>query len=67
MNDYFKELGDFASIGTLLAVLLQWLPVMASVLTIVWLGYRVLEAHNTFMISRSKRKREENASKEGGQ
>jgi hypothetical protein len=40
-----KVLLDYTAVGTLFAVLTSALPVIASLLTVVWMGYRVLEEH----------------------
>lgn len=38
-----KVVGDVISVTTLLATLAQFLPVVASVFTIVWTGIRIYE------------------------
>lgn len=40
-----KLILDVSSITTLLTVLAGLLPVIASLLTVIWMGYRVAEEH----------------------
>ena len=41
--DAFRALGDAISFGTLFAVLIQALPTLATILTIIWMGIRIYE------------------------
>lgn len=44
MNDTAKQVGDAISIGTLLGVFVQLLPIVASILTVIWIGLRIYES-----------------------
>lgn len=42
-NNHIKNLLDGASITTMLATLLGWLPHVAAILSIIWTGIRIWE------------------------
>jgi hypothetical protein len=41
--EYLKDTLDLLTVGTIVAVLVQWLPTLASVLAIVWTLMRMYE------------------------
>jgi hypothetical protein len=43
MDDSTKHILDFASIFTAVGTVLQWLPYLAAIFTIVWTGIRIYE------------------------
>ena len=43
MDDSTKHILDFASIFTAIGTVLQWLPYLAAIFTIVWTGIRIYE------------------------
>ncbi len=43
MIEHAKVLGDTASIATVLATLVGWLPGTAALLTLVWTGLRIYQ------------------------
>ncbi len=51
--DSIKTVGDAASIGTIVATLVGWLPSVAAALTIVWTLFRI---YNEVLDSRIKKK-----------
>ena len=44
MNSDVKDVVDYAAAGTGILSLAQWLPPIASLFTIVWLGIRIYES-----------------------
>ena len=44
MSETAKQVGDFISLGTLMGVIVQLLPIIASVLTVIWIGLRIYES-----------------------
>jgi|TARA_B100000963_G_C22500738_1_gene613662 hypothetical protein len=44
MNNDIKEIVDYAATGTGIMALAQWLPPIASLFTIIWLGIRIFES-----------------------
>lgn len=57
MNDSTKQVGDVISIGALLGVIVEVLPSLASVMTVIWIGLRIYEAILT--IRRARRSLDE--------
>lgn len=53
LPDSLKQVGDAASIGTIVATLAGWLPSIAAALTVVWTLMRI---YNEFLDSRIKKK-----------
>jgi hypothetical protein len=43
MDESTKHILDFASIFTAIGTVLQWLPYLAAIFTIVWTGIRIYE------------------------
>tara|TARA_R110000803_G_scaffold199227_1_gene263192 strand:+ start:440 stop:679 length:240 start_codon:yes stop_codon:yes gene_type:complete len=43
MEDETKHILDFASIFTAIGTVLQWLPYLAALFTIIWTGIRIYE------------------------
>jgi hypothetical protein len=43
LDDQTKTIGDVVSIGTVAATLVEWLPAVAAILTIVWTLIRIYE------------------------
>jgi hypothetical protein len=44
IGEVLRDLGDAISFGTLFAVLIQALPTIATILTIIWMGIRIYES-----------------------
>lgn len=43
LADNVKTVGDIASVGVTVAVVLKWLPAVAAILTIIWTAIRIWE------------------------
>jgi len=43
ISEQTKHIGDALSIGTVAATLMEWLPAVAAILTIVWTLIRIYE------------------------
>ena len=58
MDESTKHILDFASIFTAIGTVLQWLPYLAAIFTIVWTGIRIYETQTvqTLIVSRKENK-----------
>lgn len=44
VSDVAKQIGDWTSAGVTVAVVLSWLPTVASILTVIWFAIRIAES-----------------------
>ena len=61
MDESTKHVLDFASIFTAVGTVLQWLPYLAAIFTIVWTGIRIYETRTvqTLIANRKAKKHKE--------
>lgn len=51
MNDYFRTGLDLAAITNVIATLVGWLPSIAALLSIIWLGIQIYDWYKKRKIS----------------
>ena len=59
LSETTKHIGDAVSVATVVGALVQILPAIAALLTIVWTGIRIYETETvqTFLFGKPKRNR----------
>ncbi len=55
MDETSKDMMDVAAASTALATLATWLPPVASLFTIIWLGLRIYESNTVQKLVHSKK------------
>ena len=54
MDESTKHILDFASIFTAVGTVLQWLPYLAALFTIVWTGIRIYETETVQTVLKNR-------------
>lgn len=54
--EHAKTVGDLVSAGVVVAAILQWLPAVAALLTIVWTAIRIYETDTVQRLVAGRRK-----------
>ena len=52
--DTARHIGDIGSLGVILATVANWLPSIASLLSIIWVGIRIYETRTVQALLRRK-------------
>ena len=59
MDESTKHILDFASIFTAIGTVLQWLPYLAAIFTIVWTGIRIYETQTVQTLIANRRNKKD--------
>ena len=54
MDESTKHILDFASIFTAVGTVMQWLPYLAAIFTIVWTGIRIYETETVQTVLKNR-------------
>jgi hypothetical protein len=54
-NETVKHIGDATSIGIVVGTLMEWLPAIAAIVTIIWTGIRIYETETVQKFLRKKK------------